>query len=86
MPDYVYKCPQCQATRDISHRMLYTTGILCLVDSRPMYRIPQLIRVNWDGPAPSQWEMSPSVKQHVANADRDRGEYLRFKYERESHL
>lgn len=81
MPFYVYKCDDCEQLLTVQHRMLYTTGLLCPDDGASMHRVPQLFRVNWDGPAPSQWEIHPSIKQHVRDAERNRDEFKRRKAE-----
>ena len=74
MPVYVYKCAN-DHTGTIQHRMLYSTGVSCLICDEPMWRIPQVINTNWGGLSPSQGEYSPAIKAHLATLDQQRDEY-----------
>lgn len=88
MPTYVYKCGRCGLRCEMSHRMLYTTGIMCDEDGGEMHRVPQILAVNWDGPKPSAGGMNPIIADHIANVDRSRDEFAEEheRHERESDL
>jgi hypothetical protein len=74
MPSYVYKCENGH-TQDVIHRMLYTTGIVCVVCDARQWRVPQPITVTWGGLAPSGGNISPQVEAHINGADRARAEF-----------
>lgn len=78
MPYYVYKCPEGHE-RTVLHKMSYEGDIGCNLCARKMHRVPQPFRVNWGGPAPSQWEIDPALKEHADNLDRGQAEYQEYK-------
>jgi len=47
MPAYQYADAQGH-TQEVTHRMLYTTGVVCAC-GLPMHRVPQATRINWQG-------------------------------------
>jgi len=48
VPDYLYRCGECQNERDRRERMLYGTAVLCECGA-PMHRVPHVLGVNWGG-------------------------------------
>lgn len=73
MPEYIYT----DASRHnvtITHRMLYSTSIVCAACGATMWRKPQAVAVNWSGLPPSKGELSPVIKQAIADGPRRRGE------------
>lgn len=81
MPVYEYKCENDHHTT-VTHRMFYTTAIICIACDEEMWRVPQPINVTWGGLAPSQGEYSPEIKAHLATLDQQRDE---FAAEHEAH-
>ncbi len=81
MPDYVYLDHNAHR-RTITHRMLYTTGIICAACGSIMWRKPQSPSVNWGGLRPSQGALSPEIQKHLDTADEQRA---RFDEEHEKH-
>ena len=59
MPTYLYRCPQ-EHEREIVHRMLYSTGVVCECGAG-MRRVIQPSRINWQGNRAGQ-ECSPAVQ------------------------
>ncbi|HEY5989583.1 MAG TPA: hypothetical protein VIV12_24865, partial [Streptosporangiaceae bacterium] len=60
MPDYLYR-DAAGHEREVRHRMLYTTGIVCACGA-PMHRVPYAPRVNWNGNRAVS-EIHPNVKR-----------------------
>lgn len=73
MPDYTYSDGNGH-TIEVNHRMLYTTGVLCAICNADMHRVPQPVRINWNGVPPSKGDMVPAVRDLANNADRRRDE------------
>jgi hypothetical protein len=74
MPEYIYKDTRGHTT-SITHRMLYSTGIVCTTCDADMWRVPQRVTVTWGGLAPSAGEPAPEVQDIVNNADRNRAAF-----------
>lgn len=66
----------------VTHRMLYTTSIVCSVCDAEMWRKPQPITVTWGGMAPSQGELHPEIRGLIDTADERRDA---FEAEHEAH-
>ena len=61
MPEYLYIDAN-DHTMSLTHRLNYSTGIICLACGERMWRKPQAFMVNWSGLRPSQGELSPRVR------------------------
>lgn len=85
MPEYQYKDENGHVTT-VTHRMLYSTGIVCTTCDAEMWRVPQPVLVTWGGLAPSAGDLAPDVQDIVNNADRNRAafEEVHEKHERET--
>ena len=70
----------------ITHRMLYTTGIICGTCGAEMWRRPQSPYVTWGGLPPSSGEMSPEIKNLIDTAPerRDKFAEVHEKHERDT--
>lgn len=71
MPEYIY-LDNNHHTETVTHRMLYTTGIVCAACGLEMWRKPQPFLVNWGGIRPSQGELAPAIKEHIKRAPENR--------------
>ena len=69
MPDYVYTCGE--HTANVSHRMLYTTAVMCETCGEEMWRVPQPQRVNWNGLPPHK-ETHPRLQRFIDDTPRRR--------------
>jgi putative FmdB family regulatory protein len=79
MPTYVYRCehPACGRCFETTH-----PAADCATDHAPpqcpacghprTYRVPQPVRTNWGGLAPSQGELAPAVRALVDDDNRRR--------------
>jgi hypothetical protein len=65
-----------------THRMLYTTSIICGTCGAEMWRKPQPVTVTWGGLAPSGGEPSPAVQELLRTAPERRDA---FEAEHEAH-
>jgi hypothetical protein len=74
MPEYTYKDTSGHIT-SVTHRMLYSTAIVCTTCDAQMWRVPQSITVTWGGLAPSAGEPAPEVQDAIKNVDRNRAEF-----------
>ena len=70
MPRYVYVCKTCGKTEEIAHKITALNDKYSCSMGHEMHRVPQTFSVNWNGPAPSQGELSPEVKNHLENYER----------------
>lgn len=50
MPSYVYT--DGTHTQEVTHRMLYSTAVVCGECGAEMWRVPQPFSVNWNGLPP----------------------------------
>ena len=74
--NYVYKCGNCQQSREVQHRAIDDPVIVCADDGGVMRRVIQLVRVNWDGlPPHMEHEIGPAAHDLINNADRNRDLY-----------
>ena len=75
MPEYTYTDEQGHVTT-ITHRMLYTTAIICAVCDLEMWkRPPQIAGVLWGGLPPSAGDTIPEFREFVDTADERRDRY-----------
>lgn len=84
MPDYIYKCAYNHYETQ-THRMLYSTGIVCGVCNTDMRRVPQVVTVTWGGLAPSAGDMHPNIRGLINDAPEKRAEFdgIHEEHERE---
>ena len=72
MPVYEYLDENGHETT-ITHRMEYSTGIVCTVCGLEMWRKPASgVNVTWGGLAPSQGEQPDFIKNHLADVNGNR--------------
>ena len=85
MPIYLYT-DENDHTQTVTHRMLYSTGVICIACGLQMWRKPQGFQVTWGGLRPSAGELDPEVKQLVNTADERRDKFIKRheKHERDS--
>ena len=74
MPQYQYKDENGHMTT-VTHRMMYSTGIVCTTCDAEMWRVPQSVMVTWGGLPPSGGDLAPDVQNIVNNADRNRAKF-----------
>ena len=75
MPSYIYRCSLCKWTDTRIHSMAACDDKhYCQCGGRA-YRVPQKVRLNWDGIPPSMGEMSPVIKKAIEDAPRNRAEF-----------
>ena len=75
MPSYLYR-DRAGHMRRMFHRMLYTTGIICLRCALPMHRVPQAMRINWNGNR-AVTEMHPNIRGLIDTAPQRRAEFAK---------
>lgn len=72
MPTYVYKCPDAHY-KEVLHRMLYSTSVLCDECNLEMHKVPQAVGVVWGGLPPHQEHMiGPAAHDLLDNKERNR--------------
>lgn len=76
MPEYIYRCPECQNEVTVAESMLAESQIYCSECDEQMRRKPLWMRVNWGGLRPSQGELHPNIKREIAAAERSREEMI----------
>ena len=76
MPEYIYRCPECQNEATVIEPMLAESQITCGKCGEQMRRKPLWMRVNWGGLRPSQGELHPNIKKEIAAAERNREEMI----------
>jgi hypothetical protein len=80
MPNYTYT--DGMHTTTVTHRMLWSTAVVCATCGADMWRKPQAVTVLWGGMPPSGGELSLEIKQHMNNVDESRD---KFSEEHEKH-
>lgn len=76
MPEYVYKCPQ-KHYKEVLHRMLYSTAIMCDDCGEEMHRVPQMPGVVWGGlPPHKEHYIGPAARDLIDNYDANREAYI----------
>lgn len=80
MPEYTYT-DELGHIVTMTHKMMYNGPVHCTQCGGEMWKRPQLVAVTWGGLPPSSGELSPTIADHVRNADRNRDDYLRRKEE-----
>lgn len=85
MPEYKYIDDNAHETT-VTHRMFYTTSIICVACGLKMWRKPQVVMVNWNGLKPSVGELDPEVKELIDTQDERRDKFIERheKHERDS--
>ena len=86
MTTYIYKCPVCETTTEIRHRMTDESTRTCAVCGSVMHRVPQTFRVNWNGRPPSEGELSGEVRYLLDTKEKRRDEYERKLSERKDRI
>ena len=84
MPEFIYVDENDHA-QTVTHRMLYSTGIVCASCGLDMWRKPQSFAVNWSGLRPSQGELHPNVRDLIDGAPQRRAEFEGIHEEHEKH-
>lgn len=51
--------------------MLQSVETYCPECGQRMWRRPQSFLVNWNGPAPSQGDVAPAIKEHLRDRPRN---------------
>lgn len=75
MPEYLYKCPN-DHSKEVLHRMLYSTGIVCDC-GEAMHRVPQAVGVVWGGlPPHKEHNIGPAAREVLDNFDENREKYI----------
>ena len=78
MPEYIYKDSNHEVS--VHHPMQYDEVVVCSVCGEEMWRVPQLVSVNWNGLPPSkETELSPEMKHMIDNGEQRRDEYRMMK-------
>lgn len=73
MPEYTY-IDSNEHRKEVVHRMLYSTGVICEICGEKMWRLPpRRVAVNWGGFSVS--EMSPEIQELYTDVDRKRDEF-----------
>jgi hypothetical protein len=85
MPTYIYKDTNGHITeRTIPITSLMSTHVKCELCQLPMWRVPQIPMVNWNGLPPHLEHLRPrAATQMIQNEERNRYNYLAFKEEHE---
>jgi hypothetical protein len=81
MPRYLYADAHGHR-RELSHRMLYTTGIVCFECGDAMHRVPQAPRINWNGNR-AGYEPAPAVQELINTAPERKDKFLEMKEQHE---
>jgi len=83
---YDFKCPDCGHEVSVAARMTSSKTVYCRSHTKatPMARVFSPVRVNWNGPKPSAWEMDPALKAHVTDPARSRAAFDEEHEEHES--
>lgn len=79
MPNYIYRCPECECEIELARPMLDDQPVICPECEEFMQRKPQVIAVNWNGVPPSkQAEVTPAVREMINGAEerRDTGKRI----------
>ena len=66
----------------VTHRMLYTSAVICSTCEEMMWKKPQSVAVNWGGLPPSGGELNPDIRGLLDTADERRDA---FEQEHEEH-
>jgi hypothetical protein len=66
----------------VTHRMLYSSSVVCDACGAEMWRKPQPVSVTWGGLAPSGGELAPDVQELIDTAPERRAV---FEAEHEAH-
>ena len=80
MPNYTYT--DGMHTTTVTHRMLWSTAVVCATCGADMWRKPQSVTVLWGGLPPSGGELSPDIQTHIKNLPKSQDE---FEEEHEKH-
>ncbi len=75
MPIYVYKDQNAHVC-EMTHRMGYTTGVVCVSCGEPMHRVPQAPLVNWNGDN-SRHPLHPTIKRLIDTAPQRRDQFYK---------
>lgn len=85
MPDYTYTDPNGHTTT-VTHRMLYTTAVICTICDAEMHRRPpQIAAVLWSDMRPSRGEYHPNFRRFLDTTDERRDKYEEKLDERHRH-
>ena len=78
MPTYLYS--DGKHRQEITHGMMEAPLIVCKVCGKPMHKVPQAFRVNWNGLPPHLESARPKfMNELIGGADRRRAAYLENK-------
>lgn len=79
MPTYIYS--DGKHRQEVTHRMLYSTGVLCDVCGAEMHRVPQPVAVVWGQNPPSKGGLNPLVEELIRTKPQRRERFARMKEE-----
>lgn len=86
MPAYQYKCGNCGYEEERRHGMSDAFPFFCPRCQRQLHRVPQPVRINWNGLAPSAGELAPDVQAAVDNAAANRDRFAAIHEAHESRI